>query len=82
MGELVNLSLVLADLPTLFALTPNLVAQSQIAAVSLSTSFISVDFWKKKHFLSAKHVTTSYQLNKNVLCPAPSLSFVKYGVYP
>ena len=50
MGELVNLSLVQADLPTLFAPTPNLVTQSEIAAVSLSTSFIAVDFWKKNIF--------------------------------
>jgi hypothetical protein len=82
MGELVNLSLVLADLPTLFALTPSHVTQGQIAAVSLSTSFIAVDFWKKNRFLSAKHVTTGYQLQQDILCPTPSLSFVKYGVYP
>jgi hypothetical protein len=79
MGELVNLSLVLAVLAALFALTPKRVIPGQIVVASLSTTFIAIVFWKISHNLSAKHVTTSCQLQQNVLNPPSSIA--TFGIY-
>lgn len=71
MGKLVNLSSVLINLTTLFALVPMLAPPGQIAVETPSTAFIAVVPWKKNHYLNAEHLSTGYQLQKDV-CSNPS----------
>jgi hypothetical protein len=72
MGKLVNLSSVLTNLPTLFALVPKLAPPGQIAVETPSTAFIAVTSWKTNQYLSAEHVPTDYQLQQDV-CTQPLL---------
>jgi hypothetical protein len=70
MGKLVNLSLVLTNLPTPFDLAPKLAPPGQIVVASPSTTFIAVAPWKTNHY--TEHLSTSNQLQQDV-CAQPLL---------
>jgi hypothetical protein len=72
MGKLVNLSLVLTNLPTMFALVPKLALPGQIVVETPSTAFIAVALWKTNHCLNAEYLSTGYQLQQDV-CAQPLL---------
>ena len=72
MGKLVNLGLDSINLVAVFGHVPKLTPLGQIAVASLSTVFIAVAPMKTSHYLSAEHLSTHYQLLRDV-CAHPLL---------